>query len=305
MNILVIGGSYFFGKAFVGEALKKGHKLTLVNRGTRSACIDGLANAENFKLIKGDRHDPGLWKNIENYDVIVDFCGYAEGDIALVTDNIKKLPEHYIFISTVDVFRRQMNCVKDETALYEDRLTKDMGQEAEYILGKIVLEQELISKCRENGMAYTILRPAILYGPGNYAPRENLYLRYMKEAKILPEVCGAAGKFQMVYVEDAAKAVLLSVEKEAARNQTFNICPQQTVGYEDFFDALKSVWNDLEYQEIHMSPESAMSQGAPLPFPVFENETEIYSGEKSERILGVEYVSLLEGLRRTRQLSGE
>jgi hypothetical protein len=48
-----------------------------------------------------------------------------------------------------------------------------------------------------------------------------------------------------------------------------------------------------------------MSQGAPLPFPVFENETEIYSGEKSERILGVEYVSLLEGLRRTRQLSGE
>ena len=48
MKILVIGGSYFFGRVFVMLAAKE-HNVTVVNRGTCSVAELGA------KQIKGDR----------------------------------------------------------------------------------------------------------------------------------------------------------------------------------------------------------------------------------------------------------
>lgn len=49
MNLLVIGGSYFYGRVFVMEATKE-HTVTVLNRGTYSMKEFGA------KEIKGDRH---------------------------------------------------------------------------------------------------------------------------------------------------------------------------------------------------------------------------------------------------------
>lgn len=78
MKILVIGGSYFFGRVFVMLAAKE-HDVTVVNRGTCSVAELGA------KQIKGDRKEEGVWKSIEDdYDCVVDFCAYEKGDIARV-----------------------------------------------------------------------------------------------------------------------------------------------------------------------------------------------------------------------------
>ncbi len=50
MKILVIGGSYFFGRVFVMLAAKE-HEVTVVNRGTYSVAELGAGQ------IKGDRRD--------------------------------------------------------------------------------------------------------------------------------------------------------------------------------------------------------------------------------------------------------
>ena len=44
MKILVIGGSYFYGRVFVMEAAKE-HRLTLLNRGTYSMQEFGVEEA--------------------------------------------------------------------------------------------------------------------------------------------------------------------------------------------------------------------------------------------------------------------
>ncbi len=60
-KVLIIGGTRFLGKAFVAEALKKGHEVTLFNRGT---------NKEIFPEVEhliGDRDgDLSLFEKIEN-----------------------------------------------------------------------------------------------------------------------------------------------------------------------------------------------------------------------------------------------
>lgn len=295
MNILVIGGSYFYGKAFVRKAVCKGISdacdITLLNRGNVSM------EEYHVRQVRGDRHHIDVVKTLDNhFDVIVDFCGYNKGDIDMLVSNIKYKPEQYIFISTVDVYKRGISGLKTEDTPYEDRLSADQSEAAVYIKGKIELERELMALSEKYGMAYTIVRPAILYGAGNYAPRENLLIRYMKEAHILPMVVGAEGEFQMVNVEDAADAICRCIGNEKAYNQCFNLCGDEVLTYDRLYDALKMTV-DADYKEIHMNVQSALEQGAPTPFPLTKEETELYSNEKSKRMLSVRYMKLTEGLK--------
>lgn len=115
MKILVIGGSYFYGRVFVMLTAPQ-HEITVVNRGTYSMADMGVAQ------VRGDRGDPTLWRNMsEGYDIVVDFCAYKAGDIRNVLDNIPVKPSQYIHISTVDVYRRGSGVCKTEDAPCEDR----------------------------------------------------------------------------------------------------------------------------------------------------------------------------------------
>ena len=39
MRILIIGGTYFLGKAFLEEAVLHGHKVTILNRGNKKVSM--------------------------------------------------------------------------------------------------------------------------------------------------------------------------------------------------------------------------------------------------------------------------
>ena len=82
MRILVIGGTYFLGKAFVQIAAND-NEIVLLNRGNRKP---DFINDNHISYVKADRN------NIDNdtierltdfgtFDAVVDFCAYKEGDI--------------------------------------------------------------------------------------------------------------------------------------------------------------------------------------------------------------------------------
>ena len=132
MKILVIGGSYFFGRVFVMLASKE-HEITVVNRGTYSLAEFGV------RQIKGDRRNEGVWRSLEgDFDVIVDFCAYEPGDIERVLDNLPGKLRQYIFISTVDVYERGSGGRRGEDAPLETRIFP--GEAGAYIAGKVALE---------------------------------------------------------------------------------------------------------------------------------------------------------------------
>lgn len=290
MKILVIGGSYFYGRVFVMLASKE-HDVTVTNRGTYSLTELGV------KEIRGDRRDESLWKNIrEDFDVIVDFCAYEKGDIAGVLRNLPGKVSQYIFISTVDVYERGTKGLKGEDTPLETRSFP--GEAGSYIAGKVALEREIRDECAQRHMEYTVLRPAILYGPFNYAPRESAYIQMMVQNHVLPHITDASGQFQFVYVKDAAEAILKCLLNEKAYGQAYNLCGEERLTYELFFEALIKA-ADREVTEILLTCGEASDQGIPLPFPVSEAETELYSNEKSRIELGMCYLDFAEGMTRT------
>ncbi len=290
MKILVIGGSYFYGRVFVMLTAPQ-HEITVVNRGTYSMADMGVAQ------VRGDRGDPTLWRNMsEGYDIVVDFCAYKAGDIRNVLDNIPVKPSQYIHISTVDVYRRGSGVCKTEDAPCEDRQLP--GEAGEYIAGKVALEKELRQVCEEREVSWTVLRPGILYGPYNYAPRESAYIQLMVRRQILPRITDADGRFQLVYVKDAAEAIQKCLLNERTYSNAYNICNREPETYGSLADMLLKV-SGLSVQELSMTAKQAEQQGIPLPFAVREEETELYDNAKSIRDLGMIYTSFEEGIGKT------
>lgn len=290
MKILVIGGSYFLGRVFVMQASGK-HEITMLNRGTYSM--------ENFgvKQIRGDRRDETLWRRMEErYDAIVDFCAYEEGDIAKVLQNMAGKVTQYVLISTVDVYQRGTGKKKDEDTALETR--NFPGEAGAYIAGKVALEQELRVECAQKEIEYTVLRPAIVYGPYNYAPRESAYIQLLVQNHILPRIMDAEGSFQCVYVKDAAEAALKCLLQEKAYGQAYNLCQDQVMTYASFLEALKNA-ADVEFDEIPITVEQARAQGIPLPFAVTGEESELCCNEKGKKEMGFEYIDFQEGMART------
>lgn len=292
MKILAIGGSYFYGRVFVMLASKK-HDVTVINRGTYSLRELGV------REIRGDRKDENLWKGIrEDFDVIVDFCAYEKGDIAGVMRNLPGKVSQYIFISTVDVYERGTKGLKGEDAPLETRSFP--GEAGSYIAGKVALEREIREECAQRHMEYTVLRPAILYGPFNYAPRESAYIQLIVQNHVLPHITDASGQFQFVYVKDAAEAILKCLLNEKAYGQAYNLCQDEIFTYERFYEELKKVADgDAETTVLPLSLEEALAQGIPVPFPATEEETELCSNEKAKRELGMSYIDFSEGMTKT------
>lgn len=96
MKLLVIGGSYFYGRVFVMEAAKE-HDITVWNRGTYSMKEFGV------REVRADRHEqPPVCG--EDYDAVVDFCAYKAGDVRTTLEHLTGKTGQYILISTVDVY---------------------------------------------------------------------------------------------------------------------------------------------------------------------------------------------------------
>src|SRR5437773_97045 len=71
MKILILGGTRFLGRAFVEEALNRGHEGTLFNRGT---------NKEVFPEVEqliGDRNDDVSSLENRKWDMVIDTCGFS------------------------------------------------------------------------------------------------------------------------------------------------------------------------------------------------------------------------------------
>ncbi len=292
MKLLVIGGSYFYGRVFVMEAAKE-HEITVWNRGTYSMESFGV------RQLTGDRHER-IAGCEEDYEAVIDFCAYAPGDVRdtlnLLTGNIGQ----YVFISTVDVYERDPAVVKGEDTPLEERVIA--GEAGAYIAGKVALEKELAESCGAKGIPYTVLRPAILYGPFNYAPRESVYIQMLLQNHALPRFTDAQGRFQFAYVKDAAQAILASLGNARAYGQAYNVCGEEIITYGSFFETLRKAAQpeDLEgLVEVPLTVEHAASQGVPMPFPVMAEETHLCDNAKGKAELGIVYAEFEEGMRRT------
>jgi 2'-hydroxyisoflavone reductase len=100
MKLLIIGGTRFLGRALVEAALDAGHRVTLFNRGQTNPDL-----FPQVEKLRGDR-DGGLEPlRGRQWDAVVDACGYVPRVVRASAKLLADQVDHYIFISTLSVYR--------------------------------------------------------------------------------------------------------------------------------------------------------------------------------------------------------
>ncbi|MGK4581523.1 NAD-dependent epimerase/dehydratase family protein [Kitasatospora sp. HPMI-4] len=101
MNILVLGGTSFLGRAYVIEALRRGHQVTTFNRGLTGPDQDGV------EAVRGDRDSAADLERLidgRHWDAVVDTSAQQPASVALSARLLRPHTGHYGFVSSVHAF---------------------------------------------------------------------------------------------------------------------------------------------------------------------------------------------------------
>ena len=236
-RVLVVGGTYFAGRVFTMVASQT-CALTLLNRGRYS-----MSHYPDVTELRCDRRDAAALAALPaaEYDAIVDFCAYAPGEIGTLTRALNATFKKYVYISTADVYDRSAPQPWTEQTPIGTDFSIASPETAAYLAGKAALERECAAVCAERGADCFILRPAFLYGPYNYAPREPWYIQTAVSGRPIPQPTDADGRFQFVYVKDLAMAVLACLQPEAPTGtHAYNLAAPEVFDYDSFLAALRA-----------------------------------------------------------------
>lgn len=293
-NLLIMGGSYFAGRVLVELLLGQAdYRVYVCNRGRVPLGYPGLTE------IVCDRQDGrGLYHALPHldWDAVVDFCAYAPLDVARLLNHMPKPPRHYIFISTTSIYQPSWDMPLLEDAPKLSGPQPELADYADYGFQKWLAEIKLREECEARQIAWTCLRPAIIYGRYNYAPRESYFFDLLVEGRpvVIPDP--ELPLFSFCWVADLARAVLRCLGEEKAFAQAFNLAGDELVSYRRLVNLLEAITGKT-MSVVLMSPREIEAANIPLPFPLDHHL--VYSGRKLERTLDFAFTPMLLGLRRT------
>jgi len=293
-QLLVIGGSYFAGRVFVESLSQRNqYQIHLFNRGHLPV------NIKDVDQIKGDREIPANISQLipaRHWDAVVDFCAYTPEHVNTLLGSISGTIGHYIFISTTSIYAPTQKVPIVEQAAKVDSPQPELGEFAEYGYQKWRAEYALEKQCRSKHIPYTILRPSIIYGRYNYAPRESFFFDHViaDEPLVVPE--NHSTYYSFVWVDDMARIIMACLENEKVFGQAYNVASDEMISFHTMADIVEEV-TGRKIERKALSPEEIIRQRVPMPFP--PDEHLLYDGEKLNRAIGFEHTPFILGITET------
>ena len=162
----------------------------------------------------------------------------------------------------------------------------------------MLLEKELQKVHEQNHFAYTILRPAFVFGPYNYAPRESWFIQNVIQNHSVYYPSDSTGHFQMIYVKDAAEAIIRCIQSEKSHNEAYHLSAPEVLTYRTFLDELHNA-SDVDFTEQNVTVARSLTARIPFPFPLTEAESELFDGSKLTDELSLTYTPFSEALAAT------
>lgn len=293
-RILVLGGSYFSGRVFVEEMVRnKDAEIHVFNRGHIHLGIPGVVEH------RGHREDVAQIRSAiphAEWDAVVDFSAYTPAHIDTMLHNLPGKIRQYLFISTTTVYRNSWQLPILEDAPKVSGPQPELGPHATYGYDKWRAECALRQACASTGISFTILRPAIIYGFYNYAPREQYFfdLVHRGEAIVIPE--GGLALFSFIWVVDMARMIIRCIGEEKVRDQEFNLASDELISYPRLVEVLEKI-TGKRIPVVRKTVEEITRERIPLPFPLDEHL--VYSGARLRQVLNLTHTPLTIGMRET------
>jgi nucleoside-diphosphate-sugar epimerase len=259
VRILVLGGTWFVGRAIVGEALDSGADVALFSRGrTGTALFPGVP-----RLI-GDR-DTGDYSALRDtsWDAVVDVSGYVPRHVGQTMDALGDRVGRYLFISSHAVYRPACAPGADEDAPRRPP-RRDTEELDEHTYGplKVACEDDVVARY---GPRATIVRLGKVAGPHDWQDGLTYWVRRAARGGQVAVPASPGQPVQVIDSRDLARLVvrLLADDRPGAFQA---VGPAEPVTLGGLIQACARVAG-TRVEIVPVPPETA-----PQPFPLVKSD---------------------------------
>ncbi len=240
MKIFITGATGFIGRELIKKLKKEKYQITALARDKSKA---ELLKKQGVKTVIGDLLKPETFtKELNSNDVFIHLAAIrANWNIPsnflevnahvlkkLITPNSQL--KHIIDTSSVYVYGRLKDHPTDENS---PLLAKDI-----YGKSKIIAENNLQEVCLKYGIPYTVIRPAIVYGPNDTELGMVTKMVELIKKNKFPIIGSGNNLLHLVYIDDLTEAYIKAIKK-GGQNQTYLIASSKPIKLIDLVNLVK------------------------------------------------------------------
>jgi len=211
-TVCLIGGSGFLGRHIARQLAARGIEVRIPTR-DRERAKDTLILLPTADVIAGNVHDAAFLRRMfTGVDAVVNLVGVLhDGGGRGFQRNHVDLPARIVSVCRDTGVERLMHV---------SALGAATGAPSHYLQSRARGEAE-IAKAQVHGIAATVFRPSVIFGPGDSFL--SLFAALVRVFPVLPLACADA-RFQPVFVEDVARAIAMSIGTTGTHGATYELC---------------------------------------------------------------------------------
>jgi 2'-hydroxyisoflavone reductase len=206
MKILILGGTVFLGRHLAREALARGHRVTLFNRGRTAPNLFPEA-----QRLFGDRDGDLDALDGHVWDSVIDTCGYVPRIVRQSTLRLSSSANHYTFISSIAVYKNLAQPGLNESAALgelKDSAVEEINGDT-YGPLKVLCEQEVTGVFPNRAL---IVRPGLIVGPHDPTDRFTYWPVRAARGGLILSPRPSQAQVQFIDARDLAEWILNSIE---------------------------------------------------------------------------------------------
>jgi len=223
-QVCIIGGSGFVGHAIVRQAVQAGYGITVACRHperARALLVEGV------RLVKADIADGrGLDEAVAGADCVINLVGllYERGRYSFDAAHVQGT-EHVLAACKRAGVKQYLHM----SALGAGRVPA-----SRYARSK----GEAEGRVRQSGLAWTIMRPSIIFGQGDSF--FNRFKSMSALAPVLPVIAGET-RFQPVWVEDVARVFVQCIGNRHVQGKVYELGGPRVYRFRELMQLLMKV----------------------------------------------------------------
>ena len=280
MKVVVIGATGFTGSYVIPLLLERGAQVHCLVRQTSDT---GRIPVDQCSVSIGDLSDgTSVARAFDGSEILVNLASLGFGHAAnIISAAVEAGIRRAVFVSTTAIFTTLNPQSKSVRLAAEERI-------------------------RESGLAYTILRPTMIYGSSRDRNISRL-IRYLYRWPVIPIFGSGESLQQPVFVGDVAAAVVQCLDSGESVRQSYNVPGAEPLSFNQVIDTICRLIK-RRVKKIHLPASPIIAsletlERLPLRLPIKAeqvrrlNEDKTFDYVNAERDFGYHPRSFQDGIR--------